>query len=39
VTAAGSATAEPVPAFNSGSRVYRCIVDQIGHDPGTSQFR
>ena len=26
-------------AFNSGSRVYRCLANEIGHEPATSQFR
>jgi len=26
-------------AFDSGSRVYRCLADEIGHQPSTSQFR
>jgi hypothetical protein len=26
-------------AFDSGSRVYRCLANEIGHEPGTSQFR
>ena len=26
-------------AYDSGSRVYRCLANEIGHEPGTSQFR
>jgi len=26
-------------AFSSGSHVYRCLASEIGHQPGTSQFR
>jgi hypothetical protein len=26
-------------AFDSGSRVYRCIVTEIDHEPSVSQFR
>jgi len=26
-------------AFDGGSRVYRCLADEIGHQPSTSQFR
>ena len=26
-------------AYDSGSRVYRCLADEIGHQPRTSQFR
>jgi len=26
-------------AFDSGSRVYRCLADEIGHQPTASQFR
>jgi len=25
-------------AFDSGSHVYRCIANEIGHEPSTSQF-
>ena len=25
-------------AFDSGSRVYRCLANEIGHEPATSQF-
>jgi len=40
-------TAPDIPGHRVGgvlgaggfATVYRCIVDQIGHDPGTSQFR
>ena len=39
VVSAGSATAERLPAFISGTRVYRCLAREIGHQPRTSQFR
>jgi hypothetical protein len=26
-------------AFGQGSRVYRCLANEIGHQPHTSQFR
>jgi len=26
-------------AFGSGTRVYRCLAREIGHQPRTSQFR
>jgi hypothetical protein len=26
-------------AYDSGSRVYRCLANEIGHEPRTSQFR